>query len=162
MTTKIGERIEAAWWVEANNPLSKAAGKSEIKRAIKGVCAEQGLEVSPIEWRTLRPGEEGVGDLPRWAEEGKPLELLVGRVVIRAKRPVILKKSGFVADLDRADLTLLRSVTARVYQRRFPNHPAPTLEQLDEIIEQVGPESAMRLIRRAYAEQSGQISTMVH
>ena len=93
------------------------------------------------------PGEDRVPPVPDGLT-GPAVRLLICESrVVEALAPQVVRSSGFVHDLDRRDLERLRRITRRAYSRTHPGQARLTDAECDAIIEEIGPDSAIKTLR---------------
>lgn len=140
---KIGQVVENAMWVTGDESDAMVDGyKRQVETSITLLCDELGFIHGPVLWKTLRPEDDRVPEVPDHIQ-GQQVRLLVGESVVLARKPVT-PVGSFVANLDRVDLERLRILT-----RRASGHADMTDAQCDEVIEQLGPEAAVDGLRKA-------------
>ncbi len=142
---KKGDRLEAALWYNPLHPQEIASAKDGIRKAVQSIAEQYQLIVGPVEWTDFAPGDARIPDPPPHMPRGVRLMLGEAEVLAQIEAPAAPKP--FVDDLERVDLVRLRTITRDAYARNYPDAPALTDAQCDEVIEQIGPESAMRAVR---------------
>lgn len=149
---KVGEVIESAIWLsgEENEQMIQAF-KDRVRINIDEEAKKWNVVVGPMTWVIKKPGDDRVPPVPD-AIQGINVQLLVGEaMVLGPVKPVIMASSGFVYDLRREDLLLLRKITRKAHQRRQPGSGL-TDAQCDAVIEQLGPEAALRTLRNGHLD----------
>jgi hypothetical protein len=140
----IGHAFEAALWFNADRTSERPDARRGVTAAIKRMADANGAVFGPIAWEILAPGDERVPEPPPHFS-GRP-RLMVGyaEIVALAVRPM---QSRFTDDLEPRDLQRLRAATQEAYIRRNPKAPALDDDQLDAIVNEVGPGAAVRQLR---------------
>lgn len=143
---KAGDLVEIAIWLSGTEtPDMIRAFKDRAQVNTTEAAKKLGLIVAPFSWETKKPGEDRVPPVPKEIS-GINVELLVGEALLILDRPVIMKQSGFVYDLEMEDLARLRKITRRAHAKVQPGSKLNN-QQCDAIIEQLGPASALRTLR---------------
>jgi hypothetical protein len=149
VTPRIGLPVEVAVWLtgrETDDMIER------FKRDCMAELGRFGLErdcvMGPATFVEKLPGEDRVPQVPAHVS-GPAVRLLVceAHVVATGMGEAVTKATGFVYDLDRRDLERLRKITRRAYQRRHPEQAMLTDAECDAIIEEIGPESAIKTLR---------------
>lgn len=141
-----GDLFELAIWLNGEEmPGHVERWRQDCEIAAKVAEVEHSVEIGPFTWEIKRPGEDRVPPVPEHIQ-GIDVRLLVGQAQVRKAKPIVLKETGFVADLDKGALTKLRAITRRAHARA---HPGDRLEDkhCDWIIERMGPEVALKTLR---------------
>lgn len=144
---KAGDHLELAIWLTGTEP------EHQIEHWKTVVCVGlftdaaklYGLAIAPPEF-TIKPvGADRVPPVPSHVS-GPDVRLLYAEAKLVPGRPVILRETGFAADLDKDDLAKLRKITRRAHARR---HPGDRLNdrQCDQVIEALGPDVAVKTLR---------------
>lgn len=143
---KAGDIAEVAIWMTGTEtPEHLHHWKTVICRTIAEEAERQHhVTLGPWTFAEKRPGEDRVPPVPDHVH-GPDVRLLVAEAKIGPGRPVILKESGFVADLDKNDLERLRIITRRVHARKAPGDRLSD-RHCDQIIEALGPETAVKTL----------------
>ena len=140
---RLGDTLEVALWYNADQPGEQQSAKHGIYKALGITEDQQALEIGPISFEDLEPGDERC-PLPNPDFAGRP-RLMVGfALVVKLNTQSIGTEVGFSKDLDPHDLTKLRRLTQRAYQKENRGAHPLTDEQLDEYIDDTGPETAAR------------------
>ena len=149
---KIGDTIEAAHWLTGEETvLEVEMHRARVREAMDVLCKQGGFRHGPVRFMELQPDSEGVPEVPDHIQ-GMDVRLLVGECEIIAKRQQIEKRS-FLGELDRKDLDRLRRITRRAHAKYRPRERLTDLE-VDDIIEQLGPEAALDTLRKAVNGQT--------
>ena len=143
---KVGEVLELAIW------LSGKETERELEHWKTVVCPEEfnerarrhGLISSPPEFTIKQVGEDRV-PVPPAHISGPDVRLLVAEAKVGPGRPVILKETGFAADLEKNDLARLRRLTRAAHTKTHPGDRL-TDRQCDQIIEAQGPDVAVKTL----------------
>jgi hypothetical protein len=137
----IGDVREAAIWFHVGaieRAMMDVRGVFDLDRGA-------GLDFNTIRWEILRPGE---GAAPEMPDAPATLRLLVGRAKI-TKEP---SRHSFIAELDRADLKRLRKLTREKHREQCPWARPMRDAEVDDVIEELGPESAEAVLRKIVSE----------
>lgn len=142
----IGDEIEAAMWITgAEAVIELERMKAECAAAINQLAAANGFFAGPTRWSTKRPGEARVPPVPGDIS-GPNVQLLVVEATVVARR-VVSTPRPFTLELDRADLERLRALTRRGAAAAMCPERL-TDDECDSIINEVGPDTAMKALRR--------------
>lgn len=153
----IGLPVETAVWLtgtETRHQLEQ--WRRDCEAELGRLALEQGITLTPVTWTEKHPGEDRVPPVPDNLS-GPAVRLLVceARVAGEAKATII-QAPGFVADLDKRDLARLRKVTREAHANIWPAAPILTDAECDDVIERMGPDSALKTLR------SGVDSNAIH
>ena len=141
-----GDTLETAIWVDGNEtPAQWQQFKADVLEQMTAEVAASGYAISPLRWRTKKPGDERVPARPPHVD-GPDVRLLVGEATVM---PAL--SSNFLADLEPKDLTLLRGITRRAYARQYPAQPPLSDRQADTLINDLGPDAAVAALERGLA-----------
>ncbi len=140
---EIGDVItpQAMWLDGTETKALRAHHEAIVLEAIDDLCREHGVTHSPIEWSEIGP--EQVEEVPDHIQ-GPNVRLLIAEATVTGFVPA---PRGFIGELDRNDLALLRAATRRRYALANNNAYLNDVE-CDDIIEGVGPEVALDSLRR--------------
>lgn len=131
----------ATWISDETDPKVIETWKTKTAPAIfKEGADEVGVILGPITFYELKPGEQNAGT-PGDEVQGTNVRLLVAHCEVVAVKQD-LNDNLWLADLDSADLKLLRRIT-----RCAARPHRLTDEQCDEIIARHGPVVAQKLIK---------------
>lgn len=147
---KPGSTIETAVWLSGEEtPEMLEQFRADVGAIIDKTCADQGILRAPVRLIEKRPGEDRVPTVPDHIH-GPDVRLLVAEADIVGFAPETTTRR-FVGDLDPRDLAKLRRITRRAYER---SNPGRTLDdmQCDDVIETLGPDSAVRALRASMGE----------
>ena len=145
---KIGDTVESAAWLTGAEPEGIVdTYKRDVKGAIDRLCNLNGFIHGPVRFIERLPGMERVPDVPDHVQ-GPAVRLLIGEADLTAKAPEINTRS-FIGDLDKKDLMRMRVITRQAHRKNNPSAPILTDTQVDDIIEQIGPEAAMDAVMNA-------------
>ncbi|MDJ0896924.1 MAG: hypothetical protein QNJ92_17400 [Alphaproteobacteria bacterium] len=143
---KIGDTIESAAWLTGEETAQDVEQhRTLVREAMDDLCQVQGFRHGPVRFHELKPGDERVPEVPDHIQ-GLDVRLLVGEAEVTAKR-VKLERRPFIGELDRKDLERLRKITRRAHAKARPGETLTDLE-VDDIIEQLGPEAALDTLRQ--------------
>lgn len=140
---KPGDVIEVAVWLDGRET-------AEIRRQYEADVLEtanlnlkaHGLVVTGIRWIEKRPGEPRVPEPPN-SISGRVPRLLVAEIAVG------VPPSAFVTELEPDDLARLRRLTRAAYEREWPEYGRLTDRQCDRLINDIGPDAALRSLRHA-------------
>jgi len=151
--SQIGDTLEMAIWYNDQHPQEYANAVKGIYLALTKTEEKYGLRLGPVDFEVLDPGDERVPK-PDPKFSGTP-KLLVGFAAVVKLVPVTIGEDiGFTEDLDNEALQRLRGVTQGAYLKgKPPDHPPLTDEQLDTIINEVGPEVALKTLHSGNDER---------
>lgn len=151
---KPGDVLEVALWYNADRPGELERAQEGIYKVFYSTEQQHGFVTSPVTFIIMHVGDDRVPEPPD-VFSGTP-RLLVGEVVIeRIFGVVVEEEAGFAADLEPDDLNRLRQLTQNAYLMRWPHGTAPlTDEQLDTIINEVGPDTAARTLSTGTDQRS--------
>lgn len=145
---RLGDVIEFAVWITGDEaPEIRQQYDQDIRQAISMVCSRNGFEHGPVTLIEKLPGAERVPEVPKHIQ-GSRVRLLVAEATVDGVA-VRTSKGSFCANLDKKDLLRLRAITRRAWQQL---HPQDVLsdQQCDDYIEELGPETAIGIIRAQY------------
>lgn len=146
---KIGDLIESAIWLTGDESQEiRHQYEADVRYAISALCEDQGYEHGPVTFREKHPGTDGIPPVPDHIQ-GSRVRLLVAEAEVVGIR-VLSSKGSFVANLEKKDLQRLRTITRRTWAKNNPNDLLLSNKQCDDYIEQLGPETAVELIRAQY------------
>ena len=121
--------------------------KADCQELLGDEAASRGFIIGPMTFTEKRPGEDRVPPVPDHIH-GHDVRLLIGEAEVRrAPRTEIIKSSGFVQDLDAKDLARLREITRQARAKQMPLAAVLTDAECDDIIERIGPETALKTLR---------------
>lgn len=144
---KIGDQFEfASWFSERERAMALKVCSAAMHRAQE----TNGVIFGPWRWSEKAPGEERVPNPPKDAPVG--VKILVVEADVVAFRPN-LNAYRFSRDIDQKDLAALRNVTQRQYRKANPRLPALTVDELDNIIDQIGPKVGLDMLRSDIGKQ---------
>lgn len=140
MTLSPGDVLETAIWLcGAETPELKGRFECDLQATLASMAADQGVMIGPLLMTEKKPGQHRVPPVPDEVQ-GMDVRLLVGEAQVIGIEPTVAPWS-FVMDLDKVDLRRLRKIT-----RQAAPH-ALTDAECDEIIDEIGPDSALRTLR---------------
>ena len=144
---KVGDTLEVSLWYNSEKPGEYQSAVEGISMALNRTEDLFELRLGPVETEVLEPGDERVPD-PNPDFAGTPKLLIGWATVIYVMTSLEGYQEGFTEDLDEEALQTLRKVTQIAYMKNKPaNHLRLTDEQLDIIINEVGPETAIKNLR---------------
>lgn len=143
---KPGDIAEIAVWLTGEEtPQQVAHWKAVVcEDTARSVERQYNVKLGPWEFTEKRPGDDRVPPVPDHIA-GIDVRLLVAEAKAGPGRPVILKETGFAADLDKNDLAQLRRLTRAAHARAHPGDKL-TDRHCDQIIEALGPDVAVRTL----------------
>lgn len=144
--SKVGETLEASLWFNAEKEGEEQSAKDGIYSVFLVIEDHQGLEMGPVSFTVMEHGDPRVPPPP--PEFGGTPKLMVGEaVIVKVRTFDIGVEVGFTQDLEEDDLAKLRKITQGAYLLSKPPGTKPlTDEQLDTIINEVGPETARKTL----------------
>ena len=141
---KIGDEVENAIWLTGDEPEGmRKRYERDVIESIDFLCEDKGFYHGPVIFSEKRPGEDKVPPVPDHIQ-GQRVRLLIAEATITEKRPET-SKGSFVANLDKKDLDKIRKMTREAYAKSYGTLIGNT--KCDEIIEELGPESAVETLR---------------
>lgn len=145
---KPGDMLETGVWLAGTETKADVARfKREAEAVLRDSAAQERMALGVIVWATKRPGDNRVPKVPRHIH-GPDVRLLVAEALVLERAQLIVEQS-FLLDLDPVDLQRLREITRRQHRRANPGALSLTDTQCDAVIEEVGPEAAMDVVRKA-------------
>lgn len=145
---KLGDVVHSSIWVTGDeSPWIRQQYEQDVIGAIDMLCIEKGFEHGPVKFIEKLPGSDGAPPVPDHIQ-GSRVRLLIGEADVVAVR-VLSSKGSFVANLDKKDLQRLRTITRRAWAKKHPEDVL-TDKQCDDYIEQLGPETAVEMIRAQF------------
>ena len=151
---KPGAVIDFWFWADGSEtPEVLAQFKADMQTAITERAKAHGVLVTPARYIEKRPGDPHVPDVPKHISG--PNVRLVGCEATVIGDAQQLKVTSFLADLDPVDLERLRIVTRRAHKHVNPDGSLAPIsdEECDRVIEELGPQAAVDVIRRAVDSQ---------
>ena len=144
----LGDVVHCAIWVDGREtPAQFGQFKHDVQEAMINGQQAHGVILGPVTWIEKKPGEDHVPPVPGHIA-GPNVRLLVAEAKVIARNPFSVSQAiGFVHDLELHDLSLLRRITRRVYERDYPGNPRLTDRQADTLINDAGPEAALDTLR---------------
>jgi len=147
MAIEIGDTVDNSIWLDGNEtPEMRKQFERDVEDAIDYFCYVNGMEHGPVTWTEKHPEDADVPPVPDHIQ-GERVRLLFASTTIIGKR-VQTSIGSFIGDLDKKDHELLRKIT----RRAMPN---VTLNDndVDALIEELGPEAAMDAVRKHYKKR---------
>lgn len=148
---RVGDVVETAVWLTGEEPKDlRDDYKADVREAISSLCQEKGFVHGPVEFVKKRPGDDRVPPVPNEVQ-GIDVHLLVAEAKIIGR--LDYRSGGFIAELEPRDLERLRQITRRAHRAYLPDGETPrelTDQEVDDIIDELGPEAARDAIRSAY------------
>lgn len=148
VTPQIGMPIEVAVWLtgrETNHQMD--AWKKDCEAEIGRFGLENGVIMSQAVYTEKLPGDDRVPPVPKHIHGPGVRMLVCEATVVAFLKAEIVKNTGFVADLDKRDLERLRQITRAAHQKSCPLERMLTDAECDEVIERIGPQSALATVR---------------
>ena len=118
--------------------------KQDVTEAIDYFCHEHRFSFSPVTFSEKKPSGDRVPKVPDGIR-GINVRLLVAESEIIGRRPET-PKGSFIAYLDKLDLDRLRTITRNA--RLKIHRQSLTDTECDEIIEEIGPDAAVDVLRK--------------
>jgi len=145
---KLGDVVENAIWITGDeSPITRKQYEQDVVQAITDVCQMHGFEHGPVKFVEKLPSTDRVPPVPDHVH-GSRVRLLVAETEVVAVR-VLSSKGSFVSNLDKKDLERLRTITRRAWAKQHPEDVL-TDKQCDDYIEELGPDTAIDMIRAQY------------
>ena len=142
---KCGDTIESAIWITGDEPPDlRSRYEQDTIEAIDYFCHENKFLHGSVTFTEKIPGTDRVPKVPDHIQ-GSRVRLLVAKSEITARKPDT-PQGSFIANLDKKDLIRLRIITKRAHIRA--NGATLTNRECDLVIEQLGPETVVELLRR--------------
>lgn len=147
-----GDTLELSLWYNDQHPQEFESAQVGIYRAFHETELKLGVKMGPVNFTVLAPGDPRVPEPPK-EFQGTP-RIMIGEAVVEKLVPVMLTDDiGFTQDLEDKDLETLRAITRRTHRLYHPFEKELTDEQADAIINEVGPETAMKSLRSGKDER---------
>lgn len=145
---KVGEMLETAVWADGKETEEQMQQfKHDLQEQLNYFAEQEEVIISPLVVTEKKPGEERVPDVPDDIQ-GPNVRLIVGEARVLAPKPKFKTRvTRFIDDLEEDDLNLLRQITRRAYKKHHPKHPELTDFQCDQVIESLGPDTALDTLR---------------
>lgn len=145
---KLGEAVQGAmWFTGEETPERKRELVEQIKTEISTTVEGAGFAHGEFRGTIMMPGEADCPEVPDHIQ-GVEVVLMILEVDIVCRLPNLTKRS-FVGDLDRKDLMRIRAITRGAHLSANPGSVPLTDAECDDIIERIGPESAMADVRNS-------------
>ncbi len=133
----IGDVIESAIWLSGEEtPEQRAMFEKDVTDAIGYFCSENHYAHGPVTFTEKHPMDDDVPEVPDHIQ-GQRVRLLVAAADI--EQAVKTSIGSFVAQLEHKDLMKLRGVIRK--------YGSMSNEDCDEIIEELGPDSALDTLK---------------
>jgi hypothetical protein len=139
------EVIVAALWFNSDDPSEKASAKAGIQRAVAETAKRKQMNHGPIQYRVLEPDSDEITVSPP-AKFGPGTKCLVGEAPAEQAYHVLRQVSGFTHELETKDLEALRAETRRSLDLVFPHDKDRSNARIDAVINEIGPETALRTL----------------
>lgn len=152
---KIGDTVTASVWITGEEPPAlRKRYEKDVTGAIDYLCHEKGFTHGPVRWIEKTPLDEGVPEVPDHIQ-GIDVKLLIAEADVTGLRQRRVP-GAFLMELEPDDLQRLRLITHRVYHRLNPDGTKRKLTdiEVDETIDEIGPEVALELLRREAAGET--------
>ena len=141
---RIGQVVEASIWMTGDEaPELRTRYEQDVRAAISELCTTEGFAHGPVTFMEKRPEDDRVPEAPDHIQ-GSRVRLLVAEAEL-VGMAVQTSKGSFVANLDKKDLSRLRTITRR---EALTVGKKLTDQELDEYLEQFGPEAAVEALRK--------------
>ena len=146
---KIGDTIHNAIWLTGDEQQEmRDHYEGKVKETITYLCAEQGFTHGEYTISVHRPDK----DLSKYLKkpgvpdhiQGSEVRLMVIEADVVEERPKV-QIGSFVHNLERKDLMTLRKITRDAYVKHHRTFPSQ--EEVDNIIEELGPDAALETLR---------------
>jgi len=140
---KVGDVMEVSLWFNFEKPGEAEKAKEGIYKAFILTEEKHGVRLGPVDFEVLAPGDERVPEPPGHFG-GTPKLMLGFAIVEKLVYQTIGGNHGFTQDLEPDDLETLRALTRKAHKQHKPLAVPLTDEQADTVINEVGPETAMK------------------
>lgn len=150
----VGEELETAIWLdgkETEEDLRRFV-EVEVPRFYQQAQHQTGLVFGLVEWATKRPGEDRVPPVPDHIS-GPDVRLLIANAQAVDYVPDDAPLQPWFLELDPVDLKTLRILTRRLWKKRDAS-ANPTNQQVDNMINKIGPKAAMDALKEAIDSKS--------
>lgn len=142
----VGDTMETAIWLSGEETIEdRMRFTLDAQDAFTKTVERHGFKLGPISWEEKRPWDDRVPKVPDHIH-GPDVRLLVATAEIIADVGIKIEKPGFCHDLEEKDLALLRHITRREYKNNYPGNAELTDRQCDTIINDLGPEAAVKTL----------------
>ena len=155
MANKVGDTLEVALWFNSEHSVEEENARRGIMNAFLVTESQHELEVGPVTFEILSVGDARVPEpSPKFA--GTPKLMLGFADVVKLTPATIGNDIGFTYDLEPEDLQKLRDATQRAYATNHMGQKVRPLtdEQLDDIINEVGPSAVLKGLERDAAQST--------
>lgn len=144
---KIGDVVENSIWVSGDESEElKIRYKSDVREALEDLCVQAGYEHGPVRMHEKKPGDDRVPPVPDHINGSKVRLLVVETELV--EKVVSPGEPSFINNLEPKDLIRLRKITRDSAFKQMKIHL--TNDQVDEIIEMLGPDSAIDALRAVH------------
>ena len=131
--------LEVSLWYDANvhsDPINSCS--ESIGDMLDLICKKNGVVHGEIRYEILKPEDDRVPPVPRWLENtnGVVPRLLIA--VTKVTRTLHQESKGMSGDLDKKDLTRLRTIVRRKHRMAYPNTIPLTNKECDLFIDKLG------------------------
>lgn len=138
---RYGDVLEAAIWADGTETAEiMDRFMADMRGSLAELAGDEGVVIGPVTLTVKRPRDDKVPSVPDHIQ-GPDVRLLVYEAGVVCAMPRIVEATSFVADLDRKDLMRLRAITRQAAPRPLSDR------ECDEIIEAIGPASAVKSLR---------------
>src|SRR5688500_4484875 len=142
----IGDQVESAVWITGDEDQRiRQQYEQDVRKAIDDLCQMHGFDHGPVTFVEMFPGSDRAPPVPDHIQ-GSRVRLLIAQSEVVGVR-MLSSKGSFIANLDKKDLQRLRTITRRTWAKNNPNALLLSNKQCDDYIEQLGPETAVEMIR---------------
>ena len=147
---KPGDVLEAAIWLDGRETAEhRTLYEADLQEQLARAGNLHGMVIGPLMWAEKRLGEDRVPKVPDHIV-GPDVRLLVAEARVVCRMPDYTDAGGsFVHELDPADLARLRAITRHAHAWRKPGERRLTDAECDAVIEEIGPDSALRTLKQA-------------
>ncbi len=147
---KPGDVLEAAIWLDGRETAEhRRLYEADLQEQLARAGNLYGMVIGPLMWTEKRLGQNRVPKVPDEIA-GPDVRLLVAEATVVCRVPEHTAAGGsFVHELDPADLARLRDITRHAHAWRKPGERRLTDAECDAVIEEIGPDSALRTLKQA-------------
>ena len=140
----LGDDLEIALWYNSDRTGEYEKAEEGIYKAFIHTEDQYDIRCGGVEFKILSPGMARVPE-PHPDYSGTPKLLIGTATVIKLVTHTLGGHVGFSNDMEEGDLLKLRKLTQEAYMRSNPpGIRMLTNDELDQIIDEVGPETAVK------------------
>lgn len=145
----VGHVLELAIWLSGTETDEQLAWfrAQEMPAVFRKQAAQWALLLGPLQFTIKHPGGERVPPVPPHIS-GPDVRLVVVEAEVLKHLRADRRDSGFIADLQPEDLQVLRRLTRGQHAKAHPGMPPLPDANCDAIIDAMGPEAAVAVLRR--------------